>query len=54
MEFLPCFLSIYLYVDSMVLNGHVRVEGTVSYVLDVFHFWLVHLQFHYLVVLNGL
>ena len=38
MWFLPYFLSICLYVDSMVLNGYVCMGGTVGYVLDVFQF----------------
>ena len=54
MEFLPYFLSIYLYVGSKVLNEHVRMGGMVGYVLSVFHLWPIHQQFHYLGFLSGL
>ena len=54
MEFLPYFLSIYLYVGSMQLNEHVRMGGMVGYVLNVFHLWPIHQLFHYRVFLSGL
>ena len=54
MGFLPYFLSICLYVDSMVLSGHVHMAGTMGYVLSAFHLWPIHQQFHCLVFLNVL
>ena len=47
-------LFIYLYIGSMVLNEHVHMVGIVSYVLNVFHLWPIHQQFHYHVFLSGL
>ena len=54
MEFLPYFLSIYLYVGSMELNEYVRMGGMVGYVLNVFHLWPIHQLFQYYVFLSGL
>ena len=54
MESLLCFLSIYLYINNMVLNEHIHMGEMVDYVLDVSHFLLVCRQFHCLVFLSML
>ena len=54
MGFLPYFLSICLYVNNMVLSGHVCIGGTMDYVLSAFHHWPIHQQFHCLVFVNEL
>ena len=54
MEFLPYFLTIYLYISSRELNGHVCMGKMVVCVLNVFHLWLIHQQVQYLVFLSRL
>ena len=54
MDFLSCFLSIYLCVRSRVLNVLVYMKEMIGCVLDVYYLWLIHLQFHCFVFLGVL
>ena len=48
------FFPFVFYAGSMVLSGHVCIGKIVVCVLDVFHLWPIHWQFHYLMCLHGL
>ena len=42
MEFMPCFLFIYLCLGSRMLSERVCIERMVNCVLNVYHLWLIH------------